>query len=158
MSSFDQSQNWEKSKVAFLPVKPVYAEKLINGSKHFEFRRRPMSADVTHIVVYASSPYKRILGIVHVSSVESGSVRSVWNRTRQSAGISRPEYFNYFAGASVAYVIAIDPTKTLRLERCISPSEVEEDFVIPQSFKYVDGEFVEALLERANQGTSSKRD
>jgi predicted transcriptional regulator len=149
MSSFDQSQNWEKSKVAFLPVKPVYAEKLINGTKHFEFRRRPMSADVTHIVVYASSPYKRILGIVSVSSVQSGSVRSVWNRTKECAGISRSDYFDYFAGVDVAYAIAIDPEKTIRFGEHISPNEIEEDFVVPQSFKYVDFDFLQALLARS---------
>ncbi len=146
MISFDQSQNWDKLKVAFLPIKPVYAERLINGTKRFEFRRRPMSADVTHIVVYASSPYKRILGIVEVTSIERGSVRSVWNKTKECAGVSRAEYFDYFDGADFAYAIAIDPSKTVRFDRHISPSDVEENFVVPQSFKYVGFTFMEALL------------
>lgn len=118
----------------------------MDGSKRFEFRRRPISSETTHIVVYASSPYKRILGIIEVSAIESGTVRSVWNRTKECAGISRSDYFDYFAGTDVAYAIAINPSRTVRFERHISPSDVEQDFVVPQSFKYVGHDFMEALL------------
>lgn len=150
MNNFAQLQGWDKSKVAFLPIKPVYAERLINGTKRFEFRRRPMSSDVTHIVVYASSPYKRILGIVEVSSIERGSVRSVWNKTKGSAGITRSEYLEYFSGVDTAYAIAIDPSKTVRFEQHISPSDIEENFVVPQSFKYLGFNFMETLLGYVN--------
>ncbi len=149
MSNFDQLQSWVNSKVAFLPIKPVYAERLISGTKRFEFRRRPISSETTHIVVYASAPYKRILGIVEVTAVESGSVRSVWNRTKESAGISRSDYFDYFEGTDVAYAIAINPRRIIRFDRHISPSDVEQNFVVPQSFKYVRHSFVEALLAQA---------
>ncbi|SRR5579885_2905795 len=148
MNNLDRSRSLDKSKVAFLPIKPVYAERLMDGTKCFEFRRRPMSDDVTHIVVYASSPYKRILGIVEVSSIQCGSVRSVWNKTREHAGISRAEYLHYFEGASVAYAIAIDPSKTLRFDEHISPSDIERNFVVPQSFKYVGSAFMDRLLSK----------
>jgi predicted transcriptional regulator len=105
-----------------------------------------MSADVTHIVVYASSPAKRIVGIVKVSEVQSGSVRSVWNRTKEVAGITRADYFEYFAGSDTAYAIAIDPSKTVRFDRHIAPAEIEKNFVVPQSFRYVDSSFMKALL------------
>jgi predicted transcriptional regulator len=146
MNNFVQSHGWDKLKAVFLPIKPVYAERLMDGSKRFEFRRRPIGPDVTHIVVYASSPYKRILGIVKVSSVESGSVHSVWNKTKDSAGISKADYLEYFSGTDTAYAIAIDPSETVRFERHISPSEIEHNFVVPQSFKYVNTDFVAALM------------
>jgi predicted transcriptional regulator len=118
----------------------------MDGTKRFEFRRRPIRSDVTHIVVYASSPCKKILGVVKVSSIESGSPGTVWNQTKNLAGISKTDYFKYFAGATIAYAIAIDPTKTIRLKRHVSPSEIEMDFVVPQSFKYVGDSFVQILL------------
>ena len=149
MNSFSLSQNKDALKIAFLPIKPVYADRLMNGTKLFEFRRRPMSPDVTHIVVYASSPRKRILGIVCVTSVERGSVHSIWSRTKRSAGITRQEYLDYFTGAETAYAIAIDPAKTVRFDSQIKPADIEKDFVVPQSFKYVGATFLDALLQKA---------
>jgi predicted transcriptional regulator len=136
-------------KIAFLPVKPPYAEKLINGTKRFEFRRRPMRADVTHIVIYATAPWKRILGVVNVKSVESGSLCFIWKSTKKWAGISRSEFFSYFEGTDLAYAIEIDPTLTLKLERKINPKEIDRDFVVPQSFRYVEPAFLQALLTQA---------
>jgi predicted transcriptional regulator len=146
MNNLQQSQKLEMSKIAFLPIKPVYANRLMDGTKHFEFRRKPISADVTHIVVYASSPYKRILGLVAVTAIETGSVESVWRKTRLNAGIKKSDYMTYFEGAEVAYAIAIDPAQTICLQKHIAPSEIEEGFVIPQSFRYVPSSFVDRLL------------
>lgn len=149
MKSLKKLLNTENSKIAFFPIKPVYAERLMDGSKRFEFRRRPISQDVTHIVVYASSPYKRILGIVKVKAVYSGSVKKIWDETKEFGGISRAEFFEYFFGADTAYAIAIDPAKTVRLDQHLSPKDIEQDFVVPQSFKYVQESFVKALVAQA---------
>lgn len=148
MSNVFSSQSKDNLKIAFLPIKPVYAERLMDGTKLFEFRRRPMSPEVTHIVVYASSPRKRILGIVAVTSVERGSVNSVWSKTKQCAGITRQEYLDYFTGVDIAYAIAIDPAKTVRFDNQLKPSDIEDDFVVPQSFKYVGPTFMDALLQK----------
>ncbi len=88
MNIFELSQNLDALKVAFLPIKPKYADRLMDGSKQYEFRRRPFSDDVTHIVVYASSPRKQIVGILKVKDIESGSATAIWKRTKDSAGIS----------------------------------------------------------------------
>lgn len=96
--------------------------------------------------MYASSPYKRILGIVKVKTVRCASVKTVWNETKESAGISRTEFFEYFLGTDTAYAIAIDPSKTIRLDQHISPSAIESGFVVPQSFKYINSTFVKTLL------------
>ena len=142
-------QKLGKLKFVFLPIKPIYAQRLMEGSKRFEFRRRPFSSDVTHIVVYASSPYKRILGIVEVDSIKAGSASAIWKKTKESAGIDRQEFFSYFAGASTAYAIAIKPSKTLKFANHVSPKEIEEDFVVPQSFKYLEASFMRTLLSIA---------
>ena len=144
-----RSQDWDKRKVVFLPIKPVFAERLIEGTKHFEFRRRPIQNDVTHLVVYASSPCQRIIGIVQVKHVESGSVRSIWDKTKEYAGISKSEYMNYFSGTTTAYAIAIDPSKTVRFDKHISPRDIQQNFVVPQSFKYVGSDFMQSLMGHA---------
>ncbi|MFX4721667.1 hypothetical protein ABTB22_19795, partial [Acinetobacter baumannii] len=69
---------------------------------------------------------------------------------KESAEISRADYLEYFSGAEVAYAIRIDPTKTVRFDRHLKPSEVEENFVVPQSFRYVGAGFMESLLVQSN--------
>ena len=121
----------------------------MDGTKLFEFRRRPFSSDVTHIVVYASSPYKRIIGMLEVESIQAGSARSIWNKTKNSAGIEKQAFFDYFAGAPTAYAIAIDPSKTVKFKNHLSPKDIEDDFVVPQSFKYLGASFMRTLLAMA---------
>lgn len=149
MKIFELSQDLDKLKVAFLPIKPEYADRLMEGTKTFEFRRRPFKDDVTHIVVYASSPRKRIVGILKVREIESGSASEIWKKTRVTAGISKSDFFQYFAGAHCAHAIAIEPSETIRFKNQICPKDIEDDFIVPQSFRYVGHSFVASLLGMA---------
>jgi len=151
MNNLEQSQSWDELKIAFLPVKPQYAEKLMDGTKRFEFRRRPMRSDVTHIVIYASSPWKKILGVVNVKSIESGSVHAIWKSTKEWAGISRSVFLSYFEGSELAYAIEIDPSQTLTLQRQVNPKEIDKNFVVPQSFMYVEPKFLRTLIACGSQ-------
>ena len=99
----------EPLKIAFLPIKPIYAERLVSGEKFFEYRRRPISPDVTHIIVYASSPLKKIIGVVEVRQVHSGAPSATWVETLHGAGITEQEFHSYFAGRTIAYAIEIKP-------------------------------------------------
>lgn len=140
-------------KIVFLPIKPLYAERIIRGDKIFEFRRRPISADVTHIIVYASSPKKRIVGVVEVNSVICASPNSVWRMTIDGAGISRKEYCDYFNGTDKAYALVLKPEGVQRLTNELSPSEIQKDFKVPQSFMYVDKNFLKAVISKGCVGS-----
>ncbi|MEB3286214.1 MAG: hypothetical protein VKJ04_01795 [Vampirovibrionales bacterium] len=129
-----------------MPIKPVYAERLIRGEKHFEFRKRPISFDLTHMVVYASSPIKKILGVVKVNRVRIGSPDDTWYELKKYAGIGEHDFTNYFSNSDIAYSIEIEPSKTIRLSKQVSPKEIDPAFKVPQSFKYVDNQFVELVL------------
>ena len=51
------------SVIAFLPIKPIYANRILEGSKRYEFRRTRLRQDITHVVIYSTSPVKKIVGI-----------------------------------------------------------------------------------------------
>lgn len=129
-----------------MPIRPVYAQLLIEGKKHFEFRRSAISFDLTHMIIYASSPLKRILGVAKVNRVCIASPEETWARTKQYAGIKKGDFQQYFLNSEIAYSIEIEPEMTLRLDRQISPKEIDPNFQVPQSFKYVTLDFLNQVL------------
>ncbi len=134
----------QESIIAFMPIKPVYAEKIINGSKKFEFRRAPIRSDLTHIIIYSSSPVKKIIGVAEVEKVIVDAPSAIWEKTKNNAGISRNEFRKYFHGKKYAFTICVK--RIISLQIPISPSEIMNNFRIPQSFSYVDCDFLENAL------------
>lgn len=114
----------------------------MNGSKDFEFRRSAISPDVSHIIVYASSPTKKVLGVFGVSSVNVDCPESTWERTKSRAGISKDDFMAYFGDRERAYCIEINKNALVRFENEVSPLDVDSRFKIPQSFRYVDSDFL----------------
>jgi predicted transcriptional regulator len=142
MMSSRESLKAQESKIAF-----VYAERLMNGQKHFEFRRSAISFDLTHMIVYASSPVKKILGIVKVNRVCIANPNETWEGTKDFAGINQQDFHTYFSDKDIAYSIEIEPESTIRLDNQFSPKEIDPEFQVPQSFRYVDNRFLKQVLK-----------
>jgi len=136
-----------------LSVRPLFADKILSGSKTIELRRvRPNVDAGDRILLYSSSPEMALLGSAKVEEVISGTPRSIWLQARGLAGISRQEYDNYFAGTDVAIGIRIYAAR--RFERPIPLQELRRRWPWlrpPQSFRYLSarfdpsGEFVRSL-------------
>ncbi|WP_415712719.1 ASCH domain-containing protein [Maridesulfovibrio sp.] len=119
----------------FLPIKPVYASRIISGEKIYEFRKTMPARRVSHIVIYASSPQQAIVGIAQVDKVLSAPVEKLWEQTSKSAGIDKISYLKYFCGKEIAYAYQLK--KIRKLSQNISPHDLWENFTIPQSFRYL---------------------
>lgn len=129
-----------------MPIKPMYATKLIEGFKKYEFRRTAIRQDITHLVIYASSPIKKIIGIAEVESVNVASPTAIWESTKYDAGITRKEYRRYFQGSNRA--VAIKIKDVIRLNYNIEPDKIRDGFKIPQSFLYIDMDFVKGTIHK----------
>jgi predicted transcriptional regulator len=138
----------ETMRIAFMPIKPIYADKIIDGSKKFEFRRASIKGDLTHLIIYASSPVKRIIGIAVVDGVDISPPLEAWGNTKHAAGISRVDFLNYFQGKEKAVTIKFKDI--LPLGRDVCPKEIEAGFKVPQSFKYVQSSFLQDVLTKGD--------
>ena len=132
--------------IAFMPIKPVYANRIIDGSKKFEFRRASIKKKLTHIIIYASSPVKKIIGIAEVDGIDVSCPIETWENTRHAAGISKEAFLEYFHGKEKAVTIKLKDI--LQLEREICPKEIEDGFKVPQSFKYVHADFLHDVFAK----------
>ena len=80
-----------------LSIKPEFVEKIMNGTKKFEFRKTLFKRrDVSTVVIYASFPVKQVVGEFAIKRIISEDVDSLWNITSESAGITKRYYNEYF--------------------------------------------------------------
>jgi predicted transcriptional regulator len=119
-----------------LSIKPEFAEKIFNGTKKFEFRRRIYKNEkVKSVIVYASAPISMVIGEFAIETVHFDDLNSLWDSTSEFAGISEAFYREYFSGKNFGYAIEVKEVKKYR-----EPVGIRESYGIapPQSFAYVD--------------------
>jgi predicted transcriptional regulator len=120
-----------------LSIRPHFAERIFNGTKKYEYRKTIFSrADVQKVVVYASSPVKKIVGEFQIAEIIWDKPEILWLKTRSSAGLDWDFFLQYFIGKDKGYAISIKYTK--RYEVPIDPWGLLRDFTPPQSFRYID--------------------
>lgn len=120
-----------------MSIKPEFVDRIISGEKSYEFRRVLYKrTDITHIVVYASSPVCRLVGEIEVASIHSDTPDNLWEKTKDKAGISEQFFFAYFSGRDKAH--AIEVKSFLPYDEHIKLKDKYPTLVPPQSFCYVE--------------------
>ena len=112
----------------------------MNGEKKYEFRKRIFKRkNVEQIFVYSTSPVSKIVGIITIKRILEGSTDEIWEKCSLYSGMSKEEYFCYFEGKEKAFAIEIG-----KLEVFAEPVDpyTLDSFVPPQSFCYVDKDFL----------------
>lgn len=118
-----------------LSIKPEYAERIFSGEKKYEFRRTIFrNANVTRVVVYASSPIKKIIGEFEIDSILSEEPSALWGLTQKHSGISKEFFYDYFNGKEIAHAIRIASVKKYNRPLCIKK---HFNLLPPQSFIYL---------------------
>jgi predicted transcriptional regulator len=118
-----------------LSIKPCFAEKIFDGSKKFEFRRSIFkNPRIKTVLVYASSPTQKVIGEFQIERILNQDLHSLWEETKNHAGIDEDYFYRYFGDKQQGYAIKICKAKKYRTPLCI-----RKDFRLtpPQSFLYV---------------------
>lgn len=118
-----------------LAINPEFVEKILNGQKKFEFRRRVPSANVDKIIIYATAPVKKVVGVARVREIISMSPNDLWNVTHEFAGIGRGFFDSYFFGCDVAHAYVLENVQKYKQPRELSDFGIR---AAPQSFVYID--------------------
>ena len=118
-----------------MSIKPEFASKIFDGTKHYEFRRMIFKdPSVRKVVVYASSPVQMVIGEFEIESILHHPPTELWTRTREGAGISKDFFMAYFGDKCLGYAIRIKATKRYRKPRCLM---ADYNLKPPQSFVYL---------------------
>ncbi len=117
-----------------LSIKPEYANRILEGTKKYEFRKHLAQGAITRILIYSSSPEKRIVGEVEVVGTLTMKKTPLWECTKTSAGISREKFREYFWGCSLAHAYQLG--KATKYDK---PKNLADYGIVqaPQSFIYL---------------------
>lgn len=118
-----------------LSIKPEFAEKILNGSKRFEFRKKIPRQHIDFVFIYSSSPEKRIVGKFRIRNILKGTPEELWEKCKEEGGIEEDRFFTYFKDKSIGYGLHVEEIE--RLDPPIDPKESNKDFKAPQSFAYI---------------------
>src|SRR5215211_1272220 len=90
-----------------LSIRPEFALRIFDGTKRFEYRRIIFRERVDKIIVYASSPVKKVVGEFSVQGIIFADLGDLWHRTKRHSGISEEYFYSYFYDKDNGYAIKV---------------------------------------------------
>lgn len=129
---------WRRAELTgvLLSIKPKYVKEILSGVKQYEFRKQIFKNEsVKTVYIYSTSPQKRIVARFRLGKIVKEHPDYLWEQYCDVSGISEREFFEYFSDRDTGYAIRIEELE--RFEEPIDPHTVIDQFVAPQSFRYV---------------------
>ncbi len=124
-------------KTILLSIRPEYVKRILEGTKRYEYRKRIAQNLTETLLIYCTAPEMKIVAEVEVINTVSAPPSTLWEQTKQNAGISREKYREYFHGCKTAYAYELGNVEIFNPPRNLAEYNVA---VPPQSFAYVDVE------------------
>lgn len=118
-----------------MAIHPVYADAILNGAKHVEFRKRKLADDIKTVIIYATSPVRRVVGEFSIRETVVDDPETIWRRFGKVGVIDRDAYGAYYANSESAVAFVVDQAK--RYEMPQSLNELKSAPAVPQSFSYI---------------------
>lgn len=122
-------------RIALMSIHPAYASAILDGSKTVEFRKRRLADDIKTVVIYATSPVRRVVGTFDVGEIIEGSPAQIWARFGRRGSITKADFFHYYANAATAVAISVTNTKSFATPLALH--QLKPDSTAPQSFSYL---------------------
>ena len=132
-------------KYVLMSIKPIYAEMIKSGKKTVELRRvapKVRAGDI--LVIYESSPVKRVTSYCEIESVIIAEPDGLWEMVRNEAGLTYDSFTDYFNGKLQAVGIKLGKPQMLKDSKVLSV--VSEKLQAPQSYRYLTQEQFQSIV------------
>ena len=132
-----------------LSIKPIYSEKILEGRKTVELRRRfPVSTPSGAIAyIYATSPVKAMVGAAEIRDILKLPIEQIWREFETSVSIERENFDKYFEGLTEGYALIFSYAKAFSTPLPLSELRDKFGFRPPQSFLYAKRDLRKALRD-----------
>jgi predicted transcriptional regulator len=140
-------------RVALLAIHPGHASAILEGRKTVEFRKRRLAPEVQYVLLYATSPMRKVVGCFRIARLDEGSPTSIWQRHGDQGAIPRRLFRAYYCGAKTAVAIIVE--RAIAFDEPLLLVDLQEVPTPPQSFAYVSGHTVAAVCQRGNPAVRS---
>lgn len=123
------------SRVALMSLHPQYAKRILLGSKKVEFRKRRLAEDVEIVLIYATAPVQRVVGMFSIKSTIEGTPEEIWLQAGEVGGIAHADYEAYYRASAKAVALLVKNPKVF--VRPLPLRDISPTLVPPQSFNYL---------------------
>ncbi|NOK19405.1 hypothetical protein [Corallococcus carmarthensis] len=121
--------------VVLLPIQPRYATPILEGLKRVEFRKRAFRREVSHVVVYSSSPVKQVVGFFDILGIDEAPPAQLWRRYSRVGAILKEDYDQYFSRCEGG--VAIQVGKVHVFAKPFPLGDISPELRAPQSYAYL---------------------
>lgn len=91
-----------------LSIKPRHVQKVINGTKRYEFRKVIFKdRSVSEVYIYSTSPVKKIIGKFRIGRILDDHPENLWKQLHEYSGLTKKDFDMYFSGKEKGYAIEI---------------------------------------------------
>ena len=123
-----------KSDTIVISIHPVFVDKILSGQKKYEFRKC-LPKDIRYMLVYTTSPVKKITALVEIDSVIIDTPDAVWRKTKKQAGVTKAFFDSYYKNKEIAYAAKFK--KVYKLDTPILIKNLKGIKNAPQSYIYL---------------------
>ena len=117
-----------------ISINPQHVKNILSGIKKYEYRKIAARQDVSSIIIYETSPIKRVVAEAEIVEVLMMSPEELWQQTKDASGIDKQFFNKYFAGREVAYAYKLGEIKVYEQPRSLLDYGIK---AAPQSFVYI---------------------
>lgn len=117
-----------------ISINPEHVQNIIAGIKKYEYRKIAAKQDVSSIIIYETTPIKRIVAEAEIVDVLELPPEELWKQTKNESGISKVFFDRYFANRTIAYAYKLGEIKVYDTPRTLMDYGIK---AAPQSFVYV---------------------
>lgn len=121
-------------KKILISINPEHVKNIINGIKKYEYRKIAAKQDISSIIIYETTPVKRIVAEAEIIDVLMYSPEELWKLTKEESGISKEFFDEYFEGKEIAYAYKLGKIKVYNEPKTLLEYGIK---AAPQSFVYI---------------------
>ena len=121
-----------KSKI-LLSIKPIYANKILDWEKIFELRKSIPKNSFDTVIIYSSSPEKKIIWEFSVDEIIYEKLDDLWDITREWSCVDKKFFDEYYKWKDKWYAIKVKKATKYKQPLDI----IKYTKFPPQSFMYI---------------------
>lgn len=117
-----------------ISINPEHVEKILDGSKRFEYRTKAAKKDIKSLIIYSTSPMKKVVAEAEIVEVIALSPEELWKETNAYSGIQKEFFDDYFKDRKIAYAYKLGRITPFNEPKALKDYGIS---YAPQSFIYV---------------------
>ena len=118
-----------------LSINPEYVEKILDGTKRYEYRKVKCKRKVEKILIYETAPTMKVVGEANVKDILEDTPEKIWEKTKNNSGTTLESFFQYYNGCKNAVAYELKDIQKYDEPQSLSKYGIK---TAPQSFVYID--------------------